>query len=97
MNLFTNFPNATPETVWATMQETDRIVKENAESIKETERIIKETTENKQQNLFGEHVNEIRKNVKPVEKHLEDEYYVVPTLTMRHPKNFPNFFCRTVT
>jgi hypothetical protein len=33
--------------------------------------------ENKQQNFFGEHFNEIRKNIKPKKKNLEDEYDIV--------------------
>jgi len=33
--------------------------------------------ENEQQNFFGEHFNEIRKNVKPKGKNLEDEYDIV--------------------
>jgi hypothetical protein len=34
--------NATPETVWALLQETDRLIKETRESQKETDRIVKE-------------------------------------------------------
>jgi len=33
--------------------------------------------ENEQQNFFGEHFNEIRKNVNPKETYLEDEYDIV--------------------
>jgi hypothetical protein len=43
MEKFTNNPPATFETVWAALQETDRMVKENTLQLKETDRLMKET------------------------------------------------------
>jgi hypothetical protein len=53
--------NATPETVWALLQETDRIVKEKAASQKETDRKFQET--DKQIQETARLVKELSKNV----------------------------------
>jgi len=128
MNNIKNLPKTKPatfESVWAALQETDRMIKESqvkfdkrmAESRADYEksradyekrmakyedeyqkRMAKmeenmgnwsnnhgsfaeeyffNSFENEQQNFFGEHFNDIKKNVKPSWKNLEDEYDIV--------------------
>ena len=106
MNTLPNFPQATFESVWAALQETDRIVKENALQMKETDRKMEKTDRKMEklqellgswsnnhgsfaeeyffnsfdegkQNFFGEHFNEIEKNLKVRKHDLRDEYDIV--------------------
>jgi hypothetical protein len=107
------YPPATPETVWAILQEnalqmkeTEKLMKETDRRIKETERLIEKNAlrmkeiqktvggwahnhgsfaeeyffnafEEEQQNFFGEHFDEIEKNLKARKFKLKDEYDIV--------------------
>jgi len=99
MNPLEKHPNATPETVWALMQEAAQLRKENEERYERYERRMKkmEATmgawtnshgsfaeeyffnafENEEKNFFGEHFNEIGKNVSNFWEGLKDEYDIV--------------------
>jgi len=92
MEPFSNFPHATPETVWLAMQETDRQLKENALQMKElqkqmgswannhgsfAEEYFFNAFENGKKNFFGERFNEIEKNLIHHWKDLKDEYDIV--------------------
>ena len=82
MNPFTQFPNATPETVWAAMQETDRRMKElqkmmggmaNSHGSFAEEYFFNSFEEN-QKVFLGEKFDEIEPNLKGIEEGYKDEY-----------------------
>jgi len=93
------YPTATPESVWAILQEvgrkqeeTDRIVKENAKTMRELQKTVGgwannhgsfaeeyffNSFEKGQQNFFGKKFDMIEKKVKAVWKNIQDEYDIV--------------------
>jgi len=91
MNTATLQP-ATPETVWAILQETAQLQKENEKQIKELQKTMGawaynqgcfaedyffNSFENGKTNFFGEKFDEISKNLKSRKHGLEDEYDIV--------------------
>jgi hypothetical protein len=83
MNLFTNFPNATPETVWASMQETDRIMKELQKTVGGwannhgffAEEYFVNSFKKGQRNFFGEKFDRLIDHAKGIKD--EDEYDIL--------------------
>ena len=92
MNNLQNLQPATPETVWAILQETAQLQRENEKQIKELQKTVGgwannhgafaeeyffNSFENGQTNFFGEKFEEIAKQLKTRRQGLEDEYDIV--------------------
>jgi len=86
------YQTATPESIWAILQETAKLQVENQIAIKELQKTVGgwannhgtfaeeyffNSFERGQQNFFGENFNEIQKNVSSVWQGLKDEYDIV--------------------
>jgi len=92
MNNLQNLQPATPETVWAILQETAQLQRENEKQIKELQKTVggwvnnhgafaeeyfSNSFESGKTNFFGEKFDEIAKHLKTRRQGLEDEYDIV--------------------